>query len=278
MKFAICNEMFADWDHAQAAEAIASAGYTGVELAPFTLGDTPTAMPPTAVRTVRAAFTDAGLSIIGLHWLLAKTNGLSITSPDEAVLARTAEHLRSLIRLCRDLGGPVMVFGSPAQRSLEPGWDAKEAFERVTWLFKDLAFSAVEAGVTICFEPLTSKETNFINTCEDGVRLVEAVNHPAFQLHLDVKAMSGAESRPPADIVRAEGGRHLRHFHANDPNLLGPGMGEVDHRPIGHALREIGYKGWVSVETFAPGPGPEEIARQSMTTLRACYGEVENDH
>jgi len=278
MKFAICNEMFKDWEHTRVASIIAGIGYTGVELAPFTLGDAPTKLSPTAIRMVRTAFNDTGVAIVGLHWLLAKTEGLSITSPDDGTLARTAEHLRLLIRLARDLGAPVLVFGSPAQRSLEPGWDPAEAFERVTWLFKDLALSASEAGVTICFEPLTPKETNFINTCAEGVRLVEAVAHPAFQLHLDVKAMSGAERRTPAEVILAEGGRHLRHFHANDPNLLGPGMGEVDHRPIGRALREIGYKGWVSVETFADGPGPEAIARRSMDTLQACYGEESHGH
>lgn len=278
MKFALCNEMFKDWEHAKVAETIAAIGYGGVELAPFTLGPTPTKLAPAATRSLRAAFNDAGVAIVGLHWLLAKTDGLSITSPDDGTLARTAEYLRQLIRLARDLGAPVLVFGSPAQRSLEPAWDPATAFDRVTWLFKDLALSASEAGVTICFEPLTPKETNFINTCAEGVALVEAVNHPAFQLHLDVKAMSGAENRPPAEVIRSEGGRHLRHFHANDPNLLGPGMGEVDHLPIGRALREIGYKGWVSVETFADGPGPEAIARMSMDTLQACYGEESHGH
>src|SRR6185503_15025395 len=207
MKFAICNEMFKGWDHPKVATTIAALGYAGVEVAAFTLGDAPTKLSAPAVRAIRAAFNDAGVEVIGLHWLLAKTEGLSITSPDDDVLGRTAEHLRALTRLCRDLGGSVMVFGSPAQRSLEPGWNAAEAFDRVTWLFKDLALSASEAGVTICFEPLTPKETNFINTCAEGVRLVEAVDHPAFKLHLDVKAMAGAETRPPADILRTEGGK-----------------------------------------------------------------------
>ncbi len=273
MRFAICNEMFKGWDHPKVATTIAAIGYTGVELAPFTLGDAPDKLPASAIRTVRAAFNDAGVEVVGLHWLLAKTEGLSITSPDDATLGRTADYLRALIRLARDLGATVMVFGSPAQRSLKPGWDPAAAFDRVTWLFKDLALAAAGAGVTICFEPLTTKETNFINTCAEGVRLVEAVDHPAFKLHLDVKAMSGAETRPPADILRAEGGKHLRHFHANDPNLLGPGMGDVPHAPIGTALLEIGYKGWVSVETFADGPGPEALARRSMDTLKACYRE-----
>src|SRR6266542_3964092 len=102
MKFAICNEMFKGWDHAKVARTVGAMGYTGAELAPFTLGDAPTKLSPAAIREVRSAFNDAGVAVIGLHWLLAKTEGLSITSPDDGVLGRTAEHLRALTRLCRD--------------------------------------------------------------------------------------------------------------------------------------------------------------------------------
>jgi sugar phosphate isomerase/epimerase len=96
------------------------------------------------------------------------------------------------------------------------------------------------------------------------------------KLHLDVKAMTSAEGRTPAAVIAEEGGRHLRHFHANDANLLGPGMGEVDQVPIGAALRAVGYNRWVSVETFAEGPGPEEIARRSLAELKRAYGEAAN--
>ncbi len=277
MRFAICNEMFKDWPHAKVAATVAGLGYTGIEIAPFTLGDGPEPGAAAArlskerAREVRRAFEDAGVTVVGLHWLLARSGAMSITSEDGNLVARAADHMKSLIRLCRELGGELMVFGSPGQRSLAPGQDAAAAFDRVVWLMRDLALAASNDGVVICMEPLTPKETNFINTMAEGVRLVEAVDSPAFRLHLDVKAMAGAEAMPPAEVLLREGGKRLHHFHANDPNLLGPGMGEVDQRPIGRALKTIGYNRWVSVETFADGPGPEEIARMSMDSLKASY-------
>ncbi len=276
MKLAICNEMFKGWEHARIARFCAGLGYEGAELAPFTFGTSPVAMTKEQQRALRGAYEDAGLPVIGLHWLLAGTEGLSITTEDDTALARTAEYMKQLTRLCGALGGEVMVFGSPKQRSLEPGQDAAAAFARVVWLFKDLALAASDVGVTLCFEPLGPAETNFINTMREGVSLVEAVDHPNVRLHLDVKAMTAAEVRPPAEVIREEGGRHLRHFHANDANLLGPGMGDVEQAPIGAALRAVGYNRWVSVETFTEGPGPEEIARRSLAELRRAYQEESN--
>ena len=274
MRYAICNEMFKGWKHGRVAEAVARFGYTGAELAPFTLSDEPLKMPKAARLDIRRAFEGAGVRIIGLHWLLARTEGLHLTSPDDGVRNRTLDHLSGLVNLCNDLGGEVMVFGSPAQRNTQPGDDPVASSARAVNLFRALAPKAEEAGVVVCFEPLTLKETNFITTMREGVAMVEAVGHPAFRLHLDVKAMAGSEARPPADIVREEGGRLLRHFHANDPNLLGPGMGDFDFAPVARALMDIRYGGWVSVETFVDGPGPEETARRSIETMKKAFGEA----
>ena len=96
--------------------------------------------------------------------------------------------------------------------------------------------------------------------------LVDAVGHPEFALHLDVKAMC-SEQTPMADLIRKYAPT-AGHFHANDANLRGPGFGEIDFVPIFRQLRDAGYDRWVSVEVFDYKPDPETIARDSIDYMR----------
>ncbi|HXX95267.1 MAG TPA: sugar phosphate isomerase/epimerase family protein [Planctomycetota bacterium] len=267
MKYAICNETFVDWEWERMLECVAGLGYHGIEVAPFTLADHALEIDDQRRRDLRNAALRAGVKVIGLHWLLVKPAGLYVTTPDDAVRLRTARYFVDLVRLSADLGGDLMVIGSPKQRNLLPGITRERALGYAREVFEFALPEAERCGVTMAIEPLTPRETDFINTAADGVELVERIRHPNFRLHLDVKAMSGSESEPLPDVIR-KSARHLHHFHANDPNLLGPGMGEVDHRPIVRALKEVGYPGYVSVEVFDYRPGAEQIARQSLNYLR----------
>lgn len=266
MRFAICNELFEKWAFDEMCRASKAAGYDGIEVAPFTLAPRITDVSPARRAELRRQAADAGVEIIGLHWLLAGTQGLYLTSPDAAVRASTADYLVALGEATRDLGGSLMVFGSPKQRSLLPGVSPQQAFEWAAEIFRRVMPQIASAGVSICMEPLSPAETDFVTTCADGQRLVEAVGHPNFRLHLDVKAMS-SESIPVTELIRRYGGA-AGHFHANDSNLRGPGFGDVDFVPIFQALRDSGYKGWVSVEVFDYKPDPVTIAVQSAEYMR----------
>lgn len=270
MRFAICNEIFEGWPWEKVCAFAASVGYAGLEVSPFTLADRAEDVTPDRRRALRRQANDRGVEVLGLHWLLVKPPGLYITDPDPGVRRRTADYFVQLVHLCADLGGTVLVIGSPKQRNLLPGVSFDQALGFAADVFAPSLAPAAERGVTLAIEPLGPQETDFLNTAEQAMGLVRRLGHPNFQVNLDVKAMS-SEPTPIPDIIRATAG-HIAHVQVNDPNLLGPGMGEVRHEPIVAALREVGYDGWLSVEAFDFRPGAEAIARQSIEYLKRVAG------
>jgi sugar phosphate isomerase/epimerase len=265
MRFAICQELFEGWEWERQCRFIAEVGYTGIEVAPFTLAPRITNVTRERRQTLRKTAADHGLQIIGLHWLLAKTTGLHLTSPDPAVRRATGDYLVELGRACADLGGDLLVFGSPAQRSLSPETSRAEGFDRAAQVLRMTMPPLEELGVKLCLEPLTPKETNFLNTCSEAVELIDRVASPNLVLHQDVKAM--LSEREPIPELIARYAKHVGHFHANDSNLLGPGMGTTDFVPVFRALLAARYAGWVSVEVFDYAPGCERIARESYRNM-----------
>ncbi len=268
MKYAICNETFGDWPLEKAVRYAADAGYRGWEVAPFMLAGDIRQFDAAARKSYRQTVEEAGLEIVGLHWLLAKTEGLHLTTSDAATRRRTSDYLIELARLCRDLGGSVMVFGSPQQRNVPEGESMAEAMANAAEVIAAVVPTLNECGVKIALEPLGPQEGNFLNTAADARKLQGMIGSPQIGLHLDVKAMS-SESIPIPELIRQHADA-LLHFHANDPNRQGPGMGEVDFAPIFAALAEVGYDGWVSVEVFDYSPGVERLVTESMQNMLAA--------
>ena len=268
IKLGICNELFEGWDFAEVCRTVKSVGFAGLEIAPFTLGATILDVSKDRRRELRDIVRSEGLETIGLHWLLAKTEGFYVTTPDRGVRQATTEYLKSLIEATRDLDGQLMVFGSPKQRDLLPGVSYADAIEYAIEVFSAITPTLDAFGVDFCLEPLAPSETNFLNSSEQAEAVIARVNHPRFKLHMDVKAQSSETSATIPELIRKHAGG-TGHFHAQDVNLKGPGMGDVDFDPILKALVDSGYDRWVSVEVFDFTPGAVVTAQTSYSTLRA---------
>lgn len=268
MKISVCNELFEGWPIEKVFEYAAGLGYDGVEIAPYTLADSVRKISPKRRRAIRQAAETWGVEIVGLHWLLVKPKGLSINHPDEAIRTRTREYIKALIDLCADLGGRLLLHGSPRQRTVQEGWDSALAREYAKETFRGCMELAQERKVFYCIEPLTRTNTNFINTVKEGVRFAREVGHPHFKLMFDCRSASENEPSVTDALASALKSRMLCHVHVNDANGRGPGFGQTRFLPILRTLKENHYRGYISVEVFHFDPDPRTIASRSIGYLR----------
>lgn len=267
MKYGICSEIFKDWnDVGRAIDYAKQVGYDGIEIAPFTLAKYVTEIPASTRREIVARAERADLEVLGIHWVLVGPDGMYLTHPKREVRDRTAQYLVDLAHFCGDIGGRIMVFGSPKQRNVMDGVTHAEATGYAVEVFEKALPAFAERGVTLCMEPLATTETNFCSNADETVALIERIGHPNFQLLLDTKAMTDEPLGRPATIRKHA--KYLKHYHANDANLEGPGFGDVDFGPIFEALRDVSFTGYASVEVFKFDPGPEAIATRSIEYMK----------
>ncbi len=147
---------------------------------------------------------------------------------------------------CPFLIGPLYSVVGKAD-AVEPERQKKE-WALVVRNLKKLARYAEARGRQICIEPLNRFETDFLNTCDQGLKLIRAIGSKAVKLHLDTFHMNIEEKAQGPAVLKA--GKLLGHFHACGSDRGTPGNDHIDWKPIAAALRSIGYKGDVVIESF----------------------------
>lgn len=264
MKLSLCNEVIAPGrDIAAQCALAASLGYAGLEIAPFTLSDEPHRLPPATIAAARRAASDAGIAISGLHWLLLKPDGLSITSADTMVREKTIDVMRRLVDLCAELGGTYVVHGSPGQRRVSDAADVGAARSRGVEAFALAGAHARQRNVTYCIEPLAPPAADFVTSVAEAADIVRAVGNPALRTMIDASAASNAEAEA-LDALAATWlpTGMIAHIHVNDRNRRGPGQGDTQFAPLFRVLHAQRYAGWIGFEPFDYVPdGPGAAAR-----------------
>ena len=266
MRHAICNEIFQSRPFADTAKFVRAAGYTGLEIAPFTLAPSPSEISAAQRAEYRDILKSEGLSFVGLHWLMVSPKGLHVTTPGNALRQRSWQHIRELIDLCADLGPDgVMVFGSPAQRSTTGGSTVAEATARYVEGLASVAPHAVNRGVTILVEALPIAQSDVVNTLAEAASIVKQIASPAMQTMFDTHNAVD-EKEPHASLIEKYF-EIIRHVHVNEMDGRHPSKGDYDFKPVLQTLNRLGYQGWISLEAFDFSFGAENIARESIDYL-----------
>ncbi len=264
MKLSLCNEVLGELPFEAQCRLAADLGYDGLEIAPFTLAEAPQRIDAAEARRLRAVVESSGLVVTGLHWLLVKPAGLSVTTADASVRRRTLEVVTRLIGLCAELGGSVLVHGSPKQREVAAGETREVALARLQDFLAAIADVALKLGVVYCIEPLSPRETSIVNTVAEAAALVRAVDSPSLRTMIDCSAAGQSETQSVPELIDAWLPTGLvAHVQVNDPNRRAPGQGEMRFAPIFAALKRRGYDGTVAVEPFdyvPDGPGAAAFA------------------
>ncbi len=236
-------------------DAAKAAGFDYVELGTSEI----TALPDAEFESALARIKQLGLLVPVTNLFLPAT--LKVTGPEIDRDAQTRYVQKAFARLSR-LGVGIVVFGSGGARRVPDGFPKEDAFKQLVEFGRRAATEAQSHNITIAIEPLRRQETNIINSAAEGLELVNAINHPNFQLMIDFYHLA-SENEDPAIVLRAR--EHIRHLHvANPQGRVYPLVWEeYNYAPFFANLRTIGYDKRISVEASTkdfPGEAPKAIA------------------
>ena len=262
LKCAVCNEMFGTIGFEDSCAMLARYGFQGIEIAPFTIAADPMEIDAATISHLKSTISDNGLEFAGLHWLLAAPAGLHITTADDNLRSKSWDFMRRLVDLCGELGGGVLVLGSPAQRSTA-SLPAEDALEHLADGLTRLAVFAEQRNSAILIEALASSDTNIINTIADANALIQRIAKPGVGGMFDFHNC-GDETLHWDELIEKYFDI-IEHIHLNDTNGSYPGTGESDFLPAFQKILARGYSRWISLEIFHI---PENPAAVLAATIR----------
>ncbi len=217
-------------------------GYDGVEIL---FGDLEM-LDAAATRRAREA---AGVGVTACAVMTPEAN---VTSGEASERAAGVARLKRIVDITAEMGGdaiggpiyaPVRYLPGRARTDDEWKWAAE--------CLRAAAEYAATANIVLAMEPLNRFETYVVNTAADAVKLCQAANHPNLKVQVDT-FHSNIEEKDTAAAIRATG-PYLGHFHASESDRGVPGTGQVRWKACFAALRELDYRGWVTIESFATG-------------------------
>jgi D-psicose/D-tagatose/L-ribulose 3-epimerase len=230
---------------------------------------------------VRAELDRVGLACCAVCGIFGPDRDLRGSAKQQATCL---DYLRRVVDAAAALGAPVIigpVYSSVGRAEAYPPRERKAQWRTVARNLQQACQYAETKGVAFAMEPLNRFETDFINTCDQALRMIEDVGSPALQVHLDTFHMNIEEKCSASAILRA--GKRLAHFHACGCDRGIPGDDHIDWRGIAQALKKVRYNGAVVIESFSQeieviakaaaiwrklAPSQKDLALRGLTFLK----------
>jgi sugar phosphate isomerase/epimerase len=244
MKCSLTNISLPEYNNCEYFNRLNEIGIKGIEVATSRAWpDSLHGVSQENIKHYRQLADHAGLSIVGLHSLLYGLDDLALFG-DETQFYKTLEYFKLLSNVCSELGGKSLVFGSGRNKG-EISYS--NALDRTYKFLEFLIPSLEKDGVYICFEPLSSNDSDFINTVSESLEIVKYCSSPHVQVQLDVKAI--IENNKLSEDLITESETYLKHVHVNTPGLGIVGRKYTnEHNTISSFLNGIGYDGFLTIE------------------------------
>jgi D-psicose/D-tagatose/L-ribulose 3-epimerase len=160
-------------------------------------------------------------------------------------------YIKAIIDQAKALGGANVigpVYSAVGRADAVEPKEYAQQWKTVVKHLKDIAKHAQKQGITIALEPLNRFETDFINTADQALKMVNDVGSPNLKVHLDTFHMNIEEKDQAAAIKKV--GKLLAHVHACGSDRGTPGGDHIAWPEIVKALRAVKYDGDVVIESF----------------------------
>jgi D-psicose/D-tagatose/L-ribulose 3-epimerase len=269
MKLAVSNIA---WDAPEQDEVLAllrERGVGAIEVAPTKLWPEWAGAVPGSAADWRRTFASAHFDVPSMQAILFGKPELQVFGPDP-VREATLDHIGRVAGLAAALGAKALVFGSPRNRD-RGKLTATEAFASAIDFFREAGRMCAAHDVWLCIEPLPEAfGSNFVMHWHEAADLVRAVDAPGFGLHLDTGCIHLAGDDPREAVLGCQG--ITRHFHVSEPHLADFSAPVIDHNSVADVLREVDYRGWISIEMRRPDDPVRRIG-EAVDLVLACYGD-----
>ncbi len=253
MKIGWCGTL----DKAPAMKA-AGLDYIEAQLVPMKLED------DAAFGAAKAQVRDLPLPALAMSYLFP--HDLRLVGP-EVHEQRARAYFDRVVELLALARSKVVVLGSGWTRNVPEGWERARGEEQFLHALGWCAGALAGSGTTLVIEPLNRKESNLINSVEDGVRFAKTLNRAEVRGLADFYHMD--EEQEPLDTL-SKNGAWMAHIHLADTGRMNPGTGAYDYDTFFAQLKAGSYQGLLSAECGIKGE-PVAGMRHSAEFLRRYW-------